>query len=204
MRRLLFLSFLLSFSIDAFSQVVGSDIHPKPEPPKPSKEYYIGDGLLFNYECFPGAVFSDASFGLTYYHLGKWGYYGNVMMSIGGMPGNADYHADLDYYHNYYIPENNSYKTAGYIIRAGGMYQINGIFAPYLGIGYRSWERNWVLQNGDLVTELGSYQDDVCIELGSVLRLGSICCSIGVVGYIEDTFKHEALVNFKIGIGYEF
>lgn len=205
MRRYLFLSFLLFSFLDVNSQIVGSDIHSKPEPPKPKKEYYTCDGFLLNYECFPGAIFNDASIGLTYYHVRKWGYYGNVMMSTGGMPGKADHYDNLDYYgHDYYIPEKNTYKTAGYILRVGAVYQINKLFAPYLGLGYRNWERNWVLHNGELVTEGGSYQDDVCVEIGSLLRFGSICCSIGIVGYLADTFKHEELVNFKIGIGYEF
>lgn len=204
-RKLLsFLAFIF-ICLPSFSQMVGSDIDQKQkeELPKPQTFIVISDGVMLNYEFQPGAMFRDASIGLTYYHLNQWGYYGNIMISVGGLYGSSSYTTYEYSPSGYFIPEN-KYKTAGFLIRAGGMYRLNDTFVPYAGIGYRSWERDWILQNGERIKERGGYQNDFCLELGCLFRYDSFSFSAGFVNYFEDTIIEKVFPNFKIGVGYEF
>lgn len=202
MRKYLLLPLLLLFSLKAFSQIVGADT--RQVKVKEQKVYTSGQAVLLNYEFFPTAATRDASIGLTYYNVKKWGYYGNIMVSIGGLPGQTDYSFYNKNHSYYYITGDDGYKTAGYLLRAGGIYKVKDSFMPYLGLGYRRWDRNWILGNGELATEDGAYQDDYCVELGCMMQFGSFALSLGIVGYRFDTFKEGVYPNIKLGIGYAF
>ncbi len=201
MRKTLLLALFLFCTLRAYSQIVGADT--RQIKVKAEKTYTSGQAVLFNYECFPSAASTDALIGLTYYNVEKWGYYGNLMVSVGGLSGKAEYAIDRYNSNRFYMSEQ-KYKTAGFVIRGGGIIKVTDSVMPYCGLGFRSWKRNWILGNGKLATEEGKYQKDFNLEAGCILQFGSVACSLGLVGYINDTFKEMVYPNIKIGIGYAF